>query len=119
MSANEECIEANSCNLPVAVRAQIEGIYTEVCSGFPILCDPRNGPDKRKIVGLPKVIHSRFNDYVAKDHMYLIVDMASGEARVDVISIHAKDKRAAIERMLEEGINSDPLLSAEERSLAA
>lgn len=109
LSANEECIESNSCNIPADARVKIEGCYEEVNSGIEIRCDHRLGPDKRKVGGLTKVIHKLFNDYVSKDKIYLLLDRQTGEARVDVISMHAADKLALIERMLEEGIQKGAL----------
>jgi hypothetical protein len=104
LSANEECIESNSCNIPADARSQIEGSYVEVCSGNVLECEHREGRDNRKISGFTETVHALCEDYVSKDNIYLILDKQTGEARLDVLSMHASGKMAAIERMLEEGI---------------
>lgn len=110
LSANDECIQSNSCNIPEDARIMIEGIYREVQSGIELRCNHRNGPDKRKVAGLPQIIKRQFRDYVAKDRIYVLLDRDTGEARVDVFSIHRNDKLASIMRMLQEGIRHGDLL---------
>ncbi len=112
LNGNEESIESNSCNIPVECRKLIEGVYTEVNSGIEIRIDGPSGPDKRKVAGLSRVIRHHFNDYASKDKVYLILDKETGEARVDVVSMHAAEKMAVIERMFEEGVRQGPLQEA-------
>lgn len=112
MSANEECIESNSCNIPVECRRLVEGVYTEVNSGIEIRIDGPSGPNKRKVAGLSNVIRNHFSGYASKDKVFLILDKETGEARVDVVSMHAAEKMAATERMFEEGIRRGALLEA-------
>jgi hypothetical protein len=112
LNANEECIESNSCNIPVESRQLVEGVYTEVNSGIEIRIDGPSGPDKRKVAGLSHVIRTHFKGYASKDKVYLILDKDTGEARVDVVSMHASEKVAVIERMFDEGIRQGPLLEA-------
>lgn len=119
LSANEECIESNSCNIPAECRQLIEGVYTEVNSGIEIRIDYPSGPDKRKVAGLSRVIRKHFKGYASKDKVFLILDKDTGEARVDVVSMHATEKMAGIERMFEEGIRSGPLLEAFSEDLGA
>jgi hypothetical protein len=119
LNANEECIESNSCNIPVECRQLVEGAYKEVNSGIEIRIDGPSGPDKRKVAGLSHVIRTHFKGYASKDKVYLILDKDTGEARVDVVSMHAAEKMAVIDRMFEEGIRQGPLLDAFSNDLGA
>lgn len=112
LNGNEESIESNSCNIPVDSRRLVEGVYTEVSSGIEIRIDGPSGPDKRKVAGLSRVIRHYFNDYASKDKVFLLLDKESGEARVDVVSMHATDKMDVIERMFQEGIRPGSLMEA-------
>lgn len=121
LRANEECIESNSCNIPAEARAQIEGTYVDVSTGIAIRCEHHEGRDNRKILGFTEIVHTLFDDYYSKDNIYLLLDRKTGEARLEVVSLHAAEKMAAIERMLEEGIRAGSLtgMFAEPMSMAA
>jgi len=109
MSANEECIESNSCNIPYDCRRLIEGEYTDVNTGIAIRISTPSGPERRKVAGLSKIIRGHFKDYASKDTVSLVLDKATGLARVDVMSMHASEKMAAVENMFMSGIRPGAL----------
>jgi hypothetical protein len=109
LNANEECIESNSCNIPVECRRLVEGVYTEVNTGIEIKIEHPSGPDKRKVAGLSQVVRNHFGNYASKDKVFLILDKATGEARVDVVSIHATQKMDFINTMFRDGIRQGAL----------
>ncbi|NTF16958.1 hypothetical protein G6L37_00765 [Agrobacterium rubi] len=111
MSANEECIESNSCNIPYECRRLIEGEYTDVNTGVAIRISTPSGPERRKVSGLSKIIRGHFKGYASKDTVSLVLDKATRLARVDVMSMHASDKMAAVEDMFLSGIRPGALSS--------
>lgn len=108
---SEECVESNSFNIPSACRNDIHGLFTEVTTGKPIKHN-RESRDARKVTGIGLAIRTLFPAYLGKENAFVIVDHETMQARVEVVGLYSHDKRALVERMLEEGIRGGPILEA-------
>ena len=104
-----ETVAANSFNIGDTCRESLHGKFVDVSSGLTLSYD-KNGTDARKVTGVAPVVRKMFPDFLPKESLFVVFDMESCEARAEVVSIHATERRHAMSAMLECGIWHGPLI---------
>jgi len=97
----EEAVETASFHIPAEAKQIVAGSYFEEQSGATISFN-LDTKHARKLAGLRTVIRSNFPDYVAGQHVCILLDKANGAAHVEVLNATDYDGDERMLAMLNE-----------------